>query len=344
MAVIIKELQPKHQQAWDDFVIGAPQGTFFHLGAWRDVVESAFKHSPHYLFAEQDGAITGVLPLVYLRSAFFGRKLVSVPFCVYGGPIATDDITAKALSERAIELMRECRADLIELRSREALALDWATRPGLYATFRKTISADPEVNLKAIPRKQRAVVRKAFANGLRSSFERNVDGFYRIYAESVRNLGTPVFSRRYFHMLAERFGPSVQIMTIFDADRPVSSVLSFYFRDEVLPYYGGGQPRAREVGAFDFMYWEVMNDAACRREARLFDFGRSKLGTGSFSFKKNWGFTPQPLHYAYWLQPGQSIPEHNPLNPKYRLMIEVWKKLPLSIANRIGPSIVRGIG
>lgn len=344
MSAIIRELRAEHRQAWDDFVLGAPQATFFHLAAWSDVVEREFKHSPHYLFAEQDGAITGVLPLVYLRSAFFGRKLVSVPFCVYGGPIATDDLTAKALAKRAIELMQGCGADVIEFRSREALDLEWATRPGLYATFRKPISSDPEVNLKAIPRKQRAVVRKAVANGLRSSFERNVDGFYRIYAESVRNLGTPVFSRRYFRLLAERFGPAVEILTIFDADRPVSSVLSFFFRDEVLPYYGGGRPRAREVGAFDFMYWEVMNNASSRREARLFDFGRSKMGTGSFSFKKNWGFPPQPLHYAYWLRPGRAIPEHNPLNPKYRLMIEAWKRLPLSVANRIGPSIIRGIG
>jgi FemAB-related protein (PEP-CTERM system-associated) len=171
-----------------------------------------------------------------------------------------------------------------------------------------------------------------------------VDGFYTIYAESVRNLGTPVFSRRYFRLLTERFGSSAEILTIFDAETPVSSLLTFYFRDEVLPYYGGGRPRARELGAFDFMYWEVMNQAVSRRDAKLFDFGRSKMGTGSFSFKKNWGFMPQPLHYAYCLRPGQSIPEHNPLNPKYRFMIAAWKKLPLSIANRIGPPIVRGIG
>jgi FemAB-related protein (PEP-CTERM system-associated) len=344
MSVVIRELQPKHDQAWDDFVLGASQGTFFHLAAWRDVIEGAFKHSSHYVFAEQDGAITGVLPLVYVRSALFGRKLVSVPFCVYGGPIATDDQTANALAQHAVDVMQRCGADLVEFRSREPLDLDWATRPGLYATFRKPISSDPEINLKAIPRKQRAVVRKAFSNGLRSSFERNVDGFYTIYAESVRNLGTPVFSRRYFRLLAERFGGSAEILTIFDAETPVSSLLTFYFRDEVLPYYGGGRPRARELGAFDFMYWEAMNQAASNRATKLFDFGRSKMGTGSFSFKKNWGFIPEPLHYAYWLRPGQSIPEQNPLNPKYRLMIAAWKKLPLSVANCIGPPIVRGIG
>jgi len=120
-------------------------------------------------------------------------------------------------------------------------------------------------------------------------------------------------------------------------------VLSFFFRNEVLPYYGGGTPRARHLGANDFMYWELMTRAA-DRGARLFDFGRSKIGTGSFAFKKNWGFEPEPLHYQYWLQPGREIPDHNPLNPKYRTMIAAWKRLPLPIANIIGPAIVRGIG
>jgi FemAB-related protein (PEP-CTERM system-associated) len=344
VAPVIRRLGDKHYDAWDKFVTAAPHGTFFHLAGWRDVIENAFRHTSHYIFAEQDGAITGVLPLVYLRSVFFGRKLVSVPFCVYGGPIATDDATAHILAENAIDLMKHYRADLIEFRTREAGCWDWATRPGLYATFRKPISSEPDANLKAIPRKQRAVVRKAVANRLLSNTDHNVNHFFAIYSESVRNLGTPVFSRRYFDLLIDKFRDFSEILTVSEDGKPISAVLSFFFRHEVLPYYGGGRPRAREVGAFDFMYWEVMNRAAQTRQARLFDFGRSKMDTGSFSFKKNWGFDPQPLHYSYWLRPGCVIPEHNPLNPKYRLMIEAWKRLPLPVANWIGPTIVKGIG
>jgi FemAB-related protein (PEP-CTERM system-associated) len=121
-------------------------------------------------------------------------------------------------------------------------------------------------------------------------------------------------------------------------------VLSFFFRDEVLPYYAGGGSTARQLGAFDFMYWEVMSRAATHRDVRLFDFGRSKFGTGAFAFKKNWGFSPHPLSYQYWLREGHSIPDHNPLNPKYRVFIESWKRLPLPLANLIGPTVSRGIG
>jgi FemAB-related protein (PEP-CTERM system-associated) len=186
-------------------------------------------------------------------------------------------------------------------------------------------------------------VRRAIQNGLTAVVDRDVDRLHRIYAESVRNLGTPVFSRRYFRILAETFPDCSDVLTVLDGGKPIASVLNFYFRDEVLPYYGGGTRDARERAGNDFMYWEVMRRAG-ERGARLFDFGRSKLGTGSFSFKKNWGFNAAPLHYRYKLRPGGAIPDHNPLNPKYRLFIETWKRLPLPVANLIGPRIVRGIG
>jgi FemAB-related protein (PEP-CTERM system-associated) len=210
-------------------------------------------------------------------------------------------------------------------------------------TFRKTIEGDHDKNLKSIPRKQRAMVRKGIQNGLSSSVTHDAGLLHGIYAESVRNLGTPVFSRGYFTLLTEIFRDDCDVVTVMDGDRPIASVMNFYFRDEVLPYYGGGTAFARQCAGNDFMYWEVMRRAV-DHGCRLFDFGRSKLGTGAFDFKKNWGFAPENLRYRYKLAPGAAIPDHNPLNPKYRLFIAGWKRLPLPIANAIGPSIVRGLG
>src|ERR1700693_1074378 len=344
MAPLIRLLRPQQCTAWDDYVITTPEGTFFHRAAWRDIITAAFRHRTHYVFPGQDGVLSGVLPLVHMRSLLFGNRLVSLPFCVYGGPLANDPASAQALTDHAIDLAKRLRADVIEFRMREPFALDWASRSDLYATFRRPITAEPEQNLKDIPRKQRAVVRKAFENRLHWNIGRDVGSFYRIYSESVRNLGTPVFSRRYFRLIADHFPDCSEVLTFFDDDEPLSAVLSFFFRDEVLPYYGGGGPRARQRGAFDFMYWQVMNQAATERGVRLFDFGRSKFGTGSFAFKKNWGFAPQPLNYQYWLRPGQTIAHHTPLTQKYRLITEVWKSLRLPVANLLGPPIVRGIG
>ena len=343
MALVVRELDQKTEPAWDRYVDQMPDGTFFHRSGWRSVIEQAFRHRSCYLLAERDGSITGVLPLVHLRSRLFGNTLVSVPFCVYGGPLASDKESADALVGRAVDLMRRVGADAIEFRSRRPAVAEWPARSDLYATFRKPIAADPEANLKAIPRKQRAMVRKGMQNGLRSHIDGDTARLHRVYAESVRNLGTPVYSARYFRLLAEQFQDCCEILTVVDGDKPIAAVLSFFFRDEVLPYYGGGTAQARQRAGNDFMYWEVMRRAS-DRGARIFDFGRSKFGTGSFDFKKFWGFTPEPLHYQYKVQPGRTIPDHNPLNPKYRFFIAAWKRLPLPIANLLGPAVVRGIG
>jgi FemAB-related protein (PEP-CTERM system-associated) len=187
------------------------------------------------------------------------------------------------------------------------------------------------------------MVRKGIHNELRSEIDDSIDRLYRVYAESVHNLGTPVFAKSYFRILREEFQTSSDIVTVLWSGRAVASVLNFYFRDEVLPFYGGGVRVARALAANDFMYWEVMR-RACERGYRVFDFGRSKIGTGSYAFKCNWGFEPTPLVYQFRLAAGRSVPDLNPLNPKLRIFIAAWKKLPLGVATRLGPLIVRGIG
>jgi FemAB-related protein (PEP-CTERM system-associated) len=347
MPVSIRSLDHTGAAAWDAFVTGHPDGTFFHRAAWADVIEKSFGHRTHYICAERDGAITGVLPMARVKTLLFGDSLISVPFCVYGGPLAADSASAAALTAHAAALLEKTGASAVEFRYRrpdtDDMGCDWLERPDLYVTFRKQIEADHDKNMKAIPRKQRAMVRKGIQNNLRSVVNRDVALLHGIYAESVRNLGTPVFSRRYFAMLADVFRDDCDIVTVMDGDTAIASVMNFYFRDEVLPYYGGGIASARQRAGNDFMYWEVMRRAA-DHGYRLFDFGRSKLGTGAFDFKKNWGFAPENLCYRYKLAPGASIPDHNPLNPKYRLFIAGWKQLPLAVANAIGPSIVRGLG
>jgi len=348
MPLVCRVLEPAGEAAWDAFVAGHPDGTFFHRAAWRGVIEQAFGHRTHYLVAERDGAIVGVLPVGQVRSPLFGNTFISVPFCVYGGPLAVDREAFSALTEAASALLPGSKATALEYRFRtlppeDWLPDSWVARSDLYVTFRKAMTADDDANMKAIPRKQRAMVRKGIERGLTSTVDRDVDALHPIYAESVRNLGTPVFAKKYFRLLADAFGPDLDVVTIRDAGVPVASVMNFHWRDEVVPYYGGGTAAARACHANDFMYWEVMRHAAARG-AKLFDFGRSKVGTGSFAFKKNWGFVPEPLHYCFKLAPGAVVPEVNPLNPKFRLFIAVWKRLPLPVANLLGPHIVRGVG
>ena len=340
--VQVKELQPAGFARWDEFVRGCGGATFFHLAGWKTVIERAFGHRTFFLYAERDGRIEGVLPLAELKSFLFGHTLVSLPFCVYGGIAADGDAARAALDDAAAALARKLGVDHLEYRCIEARHPDWQ-HTDLYVTFRKEIDPDVERNLNAIPRKQRAMVRKGIKAELKGELDEGVERLFAAYSESVHRLGTPVFSKRYFQILREVFANDCEVLTVTQDGRLIASVLSFYFRDEVLPYYGGGTLAARETAGNDFMYWDLMR-RACERGIKVFDYGRSKRGTGSFSFKKNWGFEPQPLQYEYLLVRGERVPQHNPLNPKYALMIKAWQRMPLPLANLIGPHIVRGVG
>jgi FemAB-related protein (PEP-CTERM system-associated) len=343
VAVRIGELQPADFSRWDEFVMACGEATFFHRAGWKTVIERAFGHRTSFFYAEVNGQIEGVLPLAEVRSFLFGHSLVSLPFCVYGGIAASSDRARRALNDAARARAEQLKVDHLEYRLRTPSQDDWQQKD-LYVTFRKDIDPDVEKNLLAIPRKQRAMVRKGIKAGLKSEIDQGVERLFSAYSDSVHRLGTPVFSKRYFEILKQVFGADCEVLTITRENGGlIASVLSFYFRDEVLPYYGGGTSEAREVAGNDFMYWEVMR-RACERGLHVFDYGRSKRGTGSFDFKKNWGFEPQQLHYKYLLIKGKSVPDHNPLNPKYQMFIKLWQRMPLGLANRVGPHIVKSLG
>ncbi len=328
---------------WDQFVLAAPQASFFHRAGWQRLLREVFRHDTHYLFAHQGGRITGVLPLAHVRSWLFGSALSSLPFAVYGGVAAADEASATALERAAVELAQQLRVPHLELRHRERRHTDWPTQD-LYVTFRKALLPEEEANMLAIPRKQRAMVRKGIKNGLTSHVDPNVDRFFALYADNVHRHGTPAMPKRWFAELQREFGPDCEVLTVAAPDgKALSSVLSFYFRDEVLPYYAGDDVAARDLAANDFKYWELMRRAV-GRGLQTFDYGRSKQGTGPYAFKKNWGFEPTPLHYEYQLLRRESVPQNNPANAKYRVMIETWRRLPLAFANWLGPFVVRSLG
>lgn len=339
---VVKLLSESDLGRWDAYVHAHPEATFFHRSGWKRVIEQAFGHRTHFCFVEQGGAITGVLPLAEIKSRLFGHSLASLPFCAYGGIVADNDNAANALDQAAQKLARSINVDVLEYRGLRPRHPDWPTKD-LYVTFRKPIEPDVERNMNAIPRKQRAMVRKGIKAGLVSEQDEGVERFYAVFSDNVHRHGTPVLSKRYFRILREVFGPDCSVLTVVKDSRAVSSVMSFHFRNEILPYYAGDMPEARELAANDFKYWELMR-RSCEAGFTLFDYGRSKVGTGPYHFKKNWGFEPQPLYYENFLVKAGEVPEVNPLNPKYRLFIAAWKQLPLPVANLLGPHIVKYLG
>ena len=344
--MIIKLLDPADQESakrWDEFVFACPEATFFHRAAWQDIIKDVFRHPTYFFYAEEAGEIRGVLPLAHVKSLLFGSSLIALPFAVYGGAATSDADALLALEKEAQKIAQNLGVDHLEFRNIKPQHTDWPTQD-LYVTFRKEILPDVEANMLAIPRKQRAMVRKGIKNGLISTVDRNADRFFKVFADNVHRHGTPAMPKRYFDTLLQVFGDDCEVLTVTGPDgQLLSSVLSFYFRDEVLPYYAGDDESARHLAANDFKYWELMR-RACERGFKLFDYGRSKEGTGPYAFKKNWGFEPQSLHYEYCLYKRDSIPQNNPNNPKYKLFIAAWRRMPIGLANWLGPHIVRNLG
>ncbi len=341
--VQVEQLTDGDEAAWDAFVLSHPDATFFHRAGWRRVIEGIYRHRCHYLTARVDGRIVGVLPLVHVKSLLFGSALISTGFCVYGGIAAESEEAVAALGDAAAALGDRLGVDYVELRSAAPAMPSWRTKSGVYATFKRTLSEDDDANLKAIPRKKRADVRKSLKNDLRVDTSAPVAQFHALYARSLRDLGTPVFSLRYAEAIVNTFPEDTEVAVVHGPDGPVAALLSFFFRDEVLPYYGGALPNARRLHAYDYLYWSLMGRAVARG-ACIFDFGRSKAGTGAYDYKTYWGFEPTPLHYQYHLVKADDVPDINPLNPKYRTMVRVWQRLPMPVANRLGPWVARQLG
>ena len=339
---VVKTLDAQNQSRWDAFVQHSPQATFFHRAGWKTVIEQTTGHHPYYLYAEQDGDITGVLPLFEVNSRLFGHALVSTPFCVYGGVVAATDEARQALLEQAKQLAEQLQVDYLELRHRQPQTDGWPSK-SKHTAFRRRLAPDNEQNMLAMKRKQRAVVRQSIKNEHRIELENQFDNFYRIYSTSVRNLGTPVFSKHFLQALEQTFGDDCEIVSVYQDGQPRCSLMSFYFRNEVLPYYGGGLPESRGLKSMDFMYWDQMTRAV-ERGIEIYDFGRSKNDSGPYHYKRHWGFEPEPLTYEYHLVKADSLPDISPNNTKYRYFIAAWKRLPLGLSQQIGPLLSKYLG
>lgn len=338
---------------WDEFVSGHPGGTFFHLAAWRGILERSFGFEPLYLFVTDGGTLRGVLPLFLVKSLLFGRSLVAMPMGVYGGPVALDEEVSQALIQKAMTLAKEHAVRYLEIRGNPHAQFDataslngeaarWS-RKSLYFTFLGEIEPSDELNLARIPRKQRRMVRQGEKHGLKAVFgSERLREFYDVYAESVRNLGTPVYGYDYFENLLAAFGEQCKVMVVEQNGKVIAGVLSFFYRDQVLPFYGGALKEYLHLAPNDFMYWQLMRCAA-GNGCRVFDFGRSKEGTGPFHFKRHWGFEPRALPYWYYTPQGNGVPDTSPLNPKLQWAIRIWRGLPLGVTKALGPHIVRHI-
>ncbi|MEQ1688377.1 MAG: FemAB family XrtA/PEP-CTERM system-associated protein [Sphingopyxis sp.] len=330
------------------FLRDTPGSTPFHSEAWGRAIEQGCGHRWHMLVArDAAGALVGVLPLHHVRSRLFGSALISSGFAVDGGILVRDARAIAPLADAGLALARELGLGSVELRGGALPEGEgWSVDRDSHLGFVRPLAAEPEAELAAIPRKHRAEVRKSLANPLEVSVGCGPDdraAHYHVYATSVRNLGTPIFPKTLFSAVLDHFGENANMVTVRHERQPVASVLSLYWNGAVMPYWGGGTFAARALRANERMYFALM-DHARARGCVAFDFGRSKVGSGPAAYKKNWGFEGEPLGYARWAEAGQAVRDTNPTSGKYAMMVRMWQRLPLPLANTIGPMIARQLG
>jgi FemAB-related protein (PEP-CTERM system-associated) len=339
----IRELTDQDQDIWDNFVASNPAATCFHWYGWRRPLSDILGYQSHYIAAFEGETIVGILPLFFVSSRLFGKSMVSLPFCSYGGVVAASSEACNELLAHGISLAKANRAAYLEVRNLNVQAAEIPLQD-LYVTFRKSLPTTIDDKMLCIPSKRRNMVRRALKQGLTTEVAPNLDAFFDLYLQNARAHGTPALPKAFFAELIASLGDKLDILFVKDVSgRAVSCIMNFYAHGDIHAGFAGEAADARFSSANDLKYWALMVHAV-QRGCTVFDFGRSKVGTGSYSFKKLWGFEAQSLAYSYPYLPGGNVPQNNPTNAKYAIAINVWKRLPLWLVNFIGPRIIHGLG
>jgi len=341
MAISIKGLKPQDEVAWDEFVSQHPNGTPFHLLAWKRSIQETFQYQPTYLLAMDDTRICGVLPLFLVENFVIGRVLISCPFAVYGGILADSPEASTALQLYVRSFGNELRVDHVELRNAHPEQCSAAPHLSQYVTFTQQTETDELTLLASLPKKTRNIVRKV----LRMNYETRIESsdfrrFEDLYSRNMRRLGTPSFPRRHFSSLKTHFGSMVDVREVLLDGKVVAASLNFYFRDHMHVYYAASDPAFKGSAPNNYMYFDHLRWAG-QNGYRTFDFGRCKRGTGVFEFKRHWATTMRELPYETVLIRRNDIPNNTPTNPRFRLAIETWKSVPLPITRLLGPQLIR---
>jgi FemAB-related protein (PEP-CTERM system-associated) len=337
--VVTVESEP---QPWSAYVSTREGAVGYHDWRWRDVFKRAFGYDSIYFAARRDDRIVGVLPTVLLDSWLFGRALISLPFVNYGGVLADDPVAERALLDAAVAAAQEHRCKHVELRH---IGRHFDDLPCKQHKVTMLLPLQPAPALwEALDKKVRNQVRKAQKSGLtyQDGGLELLDGFYAVFARNMRDLGTPVYSRDFFAQILKAFPDRARVHLVSQGATPAAAGLTFQTRSTVEIPWASSVRDFNALCANPLLYWSMLEGAAGRGCA-TFDFGRSTPNEGTFKFKAQWGAEPVPLCWEYRLLAGGELPNTSPTNPKFELAVAVWKKLPLQVANRLGPKIVRAI-
>lgn len=342
---IVENVQDSAEcRQWDMYVANHPAGSFAHTMAFRNAQDHVYGHNRNYIAAfDERRQITGVLPLIQLNSRLFGNFIVSVPYLNYGGLLANDRVTARQLLDCAEKWRSQVGAKHVELRHASDIEMGLPQRKDK-VTFWLPLPDSEQQLWKQFSSKLRAQIRRAEREGPRIEFGglHLLDEFYQVFARNMRDLGTPVYGKSFFKSLLEAYPEKAHLVIARIDGRAVGAAFLLGFKDRMEIPWASTLKKYNSTGVNMLMYWAILKHAIAL-QYQVFDFGRCTEDSGTYRFKKQWGATPVPLYWDYCLGSESSLPGLNPDNPKFRLLISIWKKMPVLLTKLIGPMVVRSL-
>jgi len=332
------------KDSWNEFVKMHPESHCYHLAEWQRIIKSSFRLKSTYLYAvDENQKVCGVLPLVLSKSLLFGTFLTSIPFYNYSGVLADSDEVANALLDRAVEYSKKVGASHIEFRhcKKSRLSLPEKTHK---VRMVLELPEDSQVLLKGFKAKLRSQIKRAQRENMEVKFGRIelLKDFYEVFSMNMRDLGTPVWTSRIFKDILSLFPEHAKICMVYIEGKPAAAGFLIGYKEFLEIPSASSLREYNRLSPNMLLYWSVL-EFGCKEGYKYFDFGRSSPEGGTYKFKKQWGAQPETLHWQYWLKNGQDLPELNPQNPKYQLMIRTWQKIPVPITKIIGPIISRNL-
>jgi serine/alanine adding enzyme len=331
------------RNSWDRFVEAHPEASNYHRWVWKEVIEETYGHRSFYLAAVRGAAIEGVLPLFWIRSRLFGQFLTSVPFFSYGGVLANSQEAAQALLAHAVDLARELGARHIELRQGSECDVPWHH---MNSKITMLVNLPDKVDdlWRGLSTGIRNKIRSARKQGLTYEVgdSVHVEVFYSIFSQNMRNLGTPVYPKSWFANLFRCAPEGLKVLRVHDHGKPVGAGIISTYRNVAEWPWSATLPESRRKYSAVFLHWALL-EWATETGLKVVDLGRCTPGSGTYEFKRHWRCQERPLHWYVWLAPGSSPPAMHADNPRYRWATRAWRRLPLPVANRLGPMIARSI-
>jgi len=345
--MMIRFARDTDHQRWDEYVLNHKAGTAYHLFSWKTAIEKTYKFKCFYLMAEESGAIVGVLPLVQQGSQFRRSHLFSLPYCDIGGILSDSVDTGRSLLAYALEYMRKNGFSKLDIRTNKIDLQESSGKKSAKVRMLMEMEGNAESLMRSFKSKLRSQVRKTFRDGLqvRIGGIELLDTFYRVFAENMRDLGSPVHSKNWFSQILKAYGARSRCGVVYLPDgRPAAGGIILLHEYTLSIPWASHLRKLNQFNPNMLLYWRFLEFAA-DNGYKFFDFGRSTPEEGTYNFKAQWGAIPEPLFWYRWKVDDKGVINENGASnshvfPKFRPIAErVIQQMPISIATFLGSRI-----